>query len=147
MEATKKKRPTIGKLLSDTHEQHIKNDLIEVGELVETIGNKEYMKSLWECIDKREGIKEWTSKYYIMVLCRKNVPLYRVVDIRFFVRHTRPAPNPGWHLWSYNPRNKKLDLEWVLPDKHAFRTFLSVREYSDPFLMECIDKYMDGKLD
>lgn len=140
-------RPTLGQLLSDTEEQHLKSDLIEVGEFVQTVGDKEYMKGLWKCIEDREGLPQWSDKYYIGVLCRKNVPLYRVIDIRFLVRHTRQRPEPGWHLWSYTPKGKKLTLEWVLPDRHAFKTFLSVRNYTDPFLMQCIDKYLDGKLD
>lgn len=146
VETKKTKRPTLGKLLADTEAQHLKQANIEVGEFVETVGNKEYMKGLWECIEKRSGLPQWSDKYYILVLCKKNVPLYRVVDIRFFVRHSRPLPIPGWHLWSYDPKSEKLHLEWVLPDKHAFKTFLSVRHYTDPFLMECIDRYLAGKL-
>lgn len=146
MAETKKKRATLGKLLADTEKEHLQSANIEVGEFVETVGNKEYMKGLQECIDKRAGLPQWRDKYYIAVLCRKNVPLVRVVDIRFFVRHTRLSPSPGWHLWSFNPKTEELVLEWVLPDKHAFRTFLSVRNYTDPFLMDCIDKYLDGKL-
>lgn len=137
---------TIGQLLYDTHNAHIKNDNIEVGEFVEEVGKKEYLKQINETIQKRANDPEWNQKYYLLVLVKKNSVLTRVIEIYVQPRHTRPNPEPGLTLWSYDPHYKKLELEWVLPKKHAFSTFLETEAYTDPFLIKCIKLYKEGKL-
>jgi hypothetical protein len=138
-------RPTIGQMLADTQEEH-QDQKIEVGEFVEEVGNKEVMKEIWKQIDSRRGLPQWKDKYYILMWIRKNVLLTRVVEVNVMCRHSKPIAEPGLTCFSYEPSKDLLLLEWVLPDKHAFRTFLKTREYTDPFLMKCIDEYLAGTL-
>lgn len=140
------KNKTIGQQLFETHEEHLHNDNIEVGEFVEEVWGKEYGKQLKESIDKRVNDPDWKQKYYLLVIAKKNSILHRVIEIFVQPRHTRPNPEPGLTLWSYDPKSKKLDLEWILPKKHAFNTFLENESHTDPFLIKCINKYKDGTL-
>jgi hypothetical protein len=138
-------RVTVGQMLADTQKEHEKQQ-IEVGEFVEEVGNKEVMKEVWKQIDARAGLPQWKGKFYILVWFKKNAILHRVVEVYVQSRHTAPMPEPGLTCFSYNTSNDNLILDWVLPDKHAFKTFLKTREYTDPFLMKCIDEYLSGKL-
>ena len=139
------KKPKLGKLLADTQEEHQKQQ-IEVGEFVEEVGNKEVMKEIWKQIDERRRLPLWQEKFYLLVYFKKNAILHRAINVFVQARHSRPYPQPGMTLFSYEPKKDLLLLEWVLPEKHAFRTFLSTRDYADPFLMGCIDKFLAGKL-
>lgn len=140
-------RPTIGKMLADTEEEH-KKQQIESGELAEEIGNKEVLKEMWRQIHDRAGLPEWKEKFYQVIYFTKDPVLVRVIRANVQSRHTRPAPEPGLTLFSYDPAlgDKGLKLEWVLPNKHAFKTFLMARNTTDPFLIHCIEQYKAGKL-
>jgi hypothetical protein len=137
-------RPTIGQMLVDTQEEYQKQQ-IEVGEFVDEVGNKEVMAEIWRQIDARKGLPQWLDKWYLLVLFKKDAILHRVINVFVQSRHTRPDMEPGFTCFSYNPKEGQLLLEWVLPNKHAFKTFLKTRDYTDGFLMHCIDTYLAGK--
>jgi hypothetical protein len=136
-------KPTLGQQLADTEQLHQKQE-IEVGEFVEEVGNKEVMKEIWRQIDERKEFPQWRKKFYVVVWLKRSAVLHRVIEVLVHCRHTRLAMEPGLTMFSYDPKRDLLLLEWVLPNKSAFKTFLQTREYSDPFLMECIDKYLAG---
>ena len=138
-------RPTLGTMLWQTQKEHEKQQ-IEVGEYVEHVGKHEYMAKLREIVERRQNDSAWKDKYYLLAITRKNPVLVRVVEIYIQARHTRPIPEPGLTLYSYDPSKKELKLEWVLPHKRAFNTFLKTEAYTDPFLIECIKKYQQGTL-
>jgi hypothetical protein len=142
----KKNAKTIGQELFETHESHLRDDNIEVGEFTEEVGKKEYLKQIRETIEKRANDPEWQKRYYLYVLVKKNSILHRVIEIYVQPRHTRPIPEPGLTLWSYDPKTKDLKLEWVLPKRQAFHTYLDNPNAFDPFLIDCIRKYQIGKL-
>ena len=137
-------KPTMGRQLNDTQAEYQKQQ-IEVGEFVEEVGNKEVMAEVWKQIDARRGLPQWSEKWYLLVLFKKNTILNRVIEVYVQSRHTRPDMEPGLTCFSYDPKTNALLLEWVLPNKHAFKTFLKTRDYTDDFLMHCIDTYLAGK--
>lgn len=139
------KKTTLGQRLADTAEEHSKQE-IEVGEFVEEVGNKEVMKEIWKQIDARKTLPLWREKFYLLVYFKKNAILHRAINVFVQARHSRPEPQLGMTLFSYEPKKDLLLLEWVLPEKHAFQTFLATRDYTDPFLMNCIDRFLAGKL-
>jgi hypothetical protein len=138
-------KPTLGQQLADTEQLHQKQ-VIEVGEFVEEVGNKEVMKEIWKQIDARKELPQWQEKFYLLVWFKKNTVLNRVIEVLVQSRHSKPLPEPGLTCFSYTPKKDLLLLEWVLPNKHAFQTFIKTREYTDPFLTDCIDKYLAGSL-
>jgi hypothetical protein len=143
----KETRPTIGQMLADTQEEHQKQQ-IEVGEITEEIGNKEVLKEIWKQIHDRSGLPQWKDKFYLVVFYTKNPILHRIIEVNVQSRHSRCLPEPGLTLFSYDPAlgDQGLKLEWVLPNKHAFKTFLMTPTTTDPFLMDCIKKYQAGTL-
>jgi hypothetical protein len=140
-----KRDKTIGRMLLETQKKH-EQEQIEVGEFIDTLGSKEIMKEIWKQIDARRTLPEWKAKFYLLVLFKKNYQLQRVVEIYVQSRHTKPKAQPGLSLFSYDPPNDRLALEWTLPDTRAFNTFLSHKDDFDPFLIECIEKYKKGIL-
>ena len=141
VKAPRPKRPTVGKLLADTESEHRKQN-IEVGEFVEHIGKYEVMKKIWEAIDARKSLPQWQGRFWIVTCLKKSPVLHRAVNLLIHCRHTYLEPEPGLECYVYDTQTGKLDLVWVLPDKHAFRLFLQTRDYTDPFLMRCIDSYL-----
>ena len=137
-------RPTVGQMLVDTAEEHAKQQ-IEVGEFIDEIGNKEVMTEIWKQIDARKGLKQWNHKFYIVVYFRKDTHLHRVIKCLVQCRHTSPLMVPGLTCFSYEPKKDQLLLEWILPDRPAFNTFLMTEATSDPFLIQCIKTYLSGK--
>jgi hypothetical protein len=134
-------------MLADTEEEH-KKQKIESGEIAQEIGNKEVMKEIWRQIHDRVDLPQWKEKFYIVVYFTKNPVLTRVIEANVHSRHTKPSPSPGLTLFSFDPSlgDKGLKLEWVLPNKHAFKTFLMARNTTDPFLIKCIEQYQAGTL-
>lgn len=134
-------KKTVGQLLADTQDEHLQEN-VEVGEFVDEVGNKEVMKEVWRQIDERRTLPQWNHKFYLLVLFKKDTILHRAIRVYVQARHTPPQMEPSLTCFSYDPKKDVLLLEWVLPQKHAFKTFLSTRDYNDPFLMKCIDDYL-----
>lgn len=143
----KENKKTLGTQLLESYDHYVKNTGdFTVGEIVDEMGSKEIMPEIWRQIREREGSESWKETFFIVVWFRKHQIINRVTECFVHSRHTRPRPEPGLTLWSYNPKEKKLKLEWVLPRKEAFMTFLSKEYYFDPFLIECIKRYKEGIL-
>ena len=145
------KKKTVGQMMYETQAEHDKtfgDNKIEVGEVVEDIGNKQVMVDIWKAIHARADLPQWKEKYYIVLFFKKHAILHRVLEANIHCRHSKPSPEPSLTLFSYDPilGDKGLKLEWVLPRKGAFELFLKNRETTDPFLMKCIDQYLSGKL-
>lgn len=141
--ATKDKidRVALGKLLADTQKEHQKQQ-IEVGEFVEEVGNKEVMKEVWRQIDERKGLPQWRDKYYILVWFKKNAILNRAIEVFVQCRHTDPKKEWGLTCFSFEPKTDNLLLEWVLPNRSAVPMFMKTRDYTDPFLIKCIEDHL-----
>lgn len=139
-------KKTVGKMLYETQTEHMKEQM-EVGEFIEEIGKKEIMKEIWKQIDERKGLEEWKDKFYLLLHFKKNYQLQRVIEILVQSRHTRPKPEQGLSLYSYDPKEDALVLEWTIPEERAFITFLLNPDDFDPFLIECIKKYQAGTLE
>jgi len=136
---------TVGKMLADTQQEHQKQQ-IEVGEFVEQLGKEKVMTEVWKQINERKDLPQWKEeKMYIVIWFRKSSVLNRVLQLFIHTRHTAPNPEPGLSCFSYEPKTNKLELEWVLPNKHAFLTFLKTEQYTDSFLIKCIKKYLAGQ--
>lgn len=136
-----KPKPTLGKMLADTEDEHRKQN-IEVGEFVEEVGNKEIMKEIWKQIEDRQTLPQWKDKYYILVYLKKSAVLHRVVECFVQCRHTQPFKEWGLTCFSYDPVKNILDLEWVLPNKTAVSMFMKNKDTTDPFLIKCIVEYL-----
>lgn len=143
---TKNKKKTAGQHIYETQKEHEASSPIEAGEFMEEIGAKEIMKKLRQMIEEREGLIQWQEKYYIVTFFKKNQQLHRIFEFYAHARHTRPAPEPGLTLYSWNPKTKEFMLEWTLPARNAFNTFLKAEGYADQFLIDCIKAYKKGKL-
>jgi len=149
----KDKKKTLGQELFETRESYIReNTNRTVGDQVDEIGEEEIMPAIWKQVEERKGLEQWKDKFYITVFFKRHplpasIDENRVWDCFIQSRHTRPRPEPGLTLYSYDPKTNKLNLEWVLPRKDAFMTFLSKDSSFDPFLIDCIRKYIGGELE
>lgn len=138
MQAGKK---TVGQMLLETEREHQRQQ-IEVGEFVESLGKDKIMPEVWRQINERRDLPEWQEKFYIVLWMKKNTFLHRVLELVVHTRHTQPSKEWGLTCFSFDPKEEKLKLEWVLPKQHAVHMFLKNKDYMDPFLIHCIEAHL-----
>lgn len=88
--------------------------------------NKFYIYSFIKRVDDASGIK----KYY-------HQP-----------RLTKPDPIPGTTLMRVDPRNPyEATIIWTLPNQENFGLYSVGKMFSDPFVHECVEKYLKNPRD
>jgi ribonuclease HI len=133
------KKKTLGQQLSDTHEEHQKNFQAESGEVVNAFGPK-YMDELKSAAQDHLYIG---NKFYIQVVSKHLIfAANRGMQLTFFVRHTMPEMNATEDVWSVNPRNGNIELEWSLPHKLEMKNILRNADTLAPKLVNDIKKYL-----
>ena len=135
-------KKTLGQLLIDTHEQHVKESFtpIESGDLVSEAG-KSYMTGLMEAIKNHKKFN--IPKLWFMVKIEKESFNTRVIKISI---GAMSAPfrylHDGIDLWSYDYRKDERKLEWSLPHRLEMKNFLRSPEKYDKDLVHWIRQYM-----
>ena len=63
-------------------------------------------------------------------------------------RLTRPEPLPGTTLMKVNPMYpEEATIIWTLPNQENFGLYQSGKMFADPFVHECIDKFLKNPRD
>jgi hypothetical protein len=58
-------------------------------------------------------------------------------------RLTKPEPLPGTTLLQVNPRDEgTAKIIWTLPNQETFCLYKYGKMYADPFVHECVEKYL-----
>lgn len=104
---------------------------------------KKFLKDIEKIADEK---KDW-DKVYIKILAKKGITNAEIVSVVYGVTDFPPSPNWKNALYSYDRKKDEWRLEWLLPQaKEIAEVMLAHREGFDPFLIECIEKFMQGKL-
>ena len=60
-------------------------------------------------------------------------------------RLTRPEPLPGTTLMKVDPKDPEMAIIiWTLPNRENFELYKHGKMFSDPFVNECIDKFLNN---
>jgi hypothetical protein len=139
------KKKTLGQQIAETNAEHYKNFQAESGEVVNAFGPK-YMEELKKAAQDHLYIGK---KFYIQVVSKHLIfAANRGMQLTFIARHTLPEMNPTEDVWSVNPRNGNIELEWSLPHKLEMKNILRNREKIAPKLVHDIEKYLkESELD
>lgn len=90
--------------------------------------------------------KKW-NKIYIKILAKKQIHTSHLVNVVYGI--TPKMPSPDWKnmLYSYDRKKDVWQIEWILPQSiEIARVILLHEEGFDPFLVDCIKKFLDKKL-
>lgn len=132
-------KQTLGSQLLETHDDHVKNFHHEAGEVVNAFGPK-YMEGLKQAAQDNLYIGK---KFYIQVISKHLIYApTRGMQLTFIARHTLPQMNPNEDVWSVNPRNGNIELEWSLPHKLEMKNILRNRATIAPKLINDIERYL-----
>jgi len=133
-------RKTLGTMLSETHDEHMKSDPIEVGDFVNEFG-KQYMSDLFDYIEF--GSKHY-DKFYINILARKTkLLLYRGTEVYPFISPSIPKMQPNQEVWVVDCRKQTYDVYWSLPDVTEFDMVLANPCKDNEKLIKWINIYKD----
>lgn len=141
-----KKKETVGSQIIEKVEKAIKQDDKgpEAREVTKEWGKK-FLKDIENIINDPK-YKEW-EKIYVKVLAKKHVYTTEMVSVVYGITDVRPLPDWKNLLYLYDREKNRWTLEWVLPQSiEIARVILAHREGFDPFLVDCIEKFMAGKL-
>jgi len=135
-------RETIGTQLVKKREEHLKQPIVEIGDLGHELG-KGYMKGLQECIDNHVNS---IDKYYIEVKIEEE-PFFRKQAYKFIfiARRTCPAFQPNRDVYWVNNIKGKSGLLWSLPQRSRF--FLFFRDKEKKGTSKKLIKWMEMYLD
>jgi len=133
-------RETIGSMLANTHEEHIKNAPIEAHDLSREMG-KSYMKGLFDNMEQNSGR---IDRYYISVKSRKTkIYRERAIEHFYFSHEVLPPMEENQDVWFVDYESQKLELLWSLPERSEFDMILN-EDKPDPQLVKWITIFKNG---
>jgi hypothetical protein len=122
--------------LSKSHE------LYEAGEIGHEMG-KQYMKELISMVESHKNLQ---GSYYILALHSQSFLNPAAQNLTFCSMRSKPNPAISTDLWHYSNDTCDLKLIWTLPSYEMW-TDVFLSPHTDPFLKECMSKFMDGTLE
>jgi len=117
-------RETVGTMLLNTHDEHMKNDKLEIGEVGEELG-KAYMKGIHDNMEENNGIAD---KYYILVRVKKDPMTQRIIQQEYYSYSFLPPMEHNTDVWFVDFMEQKLEVLWSLPHISQFNEILKNKE-------------------
>lgn len=132
-------RETLGSQILKCYDKNYNEIGPECREVVLEYGTKEWLPRLQKIL--KEEAPKFNKKFYILVVGYKD-PLSDIAShVRIIVRGTKPLPEPKTMVYSYDPKEEILMVEWTLPSDQTIKDILNDPEGFDPFLVDCVIKY------
>jgi hypothetical protein len=139
-----KVRETLGSQILKCYEKNHDEIGPECREVVLEYGHKEWLPRLQKIL--QEEAPKFNKKFYILVVGYKD-PLSDIAShVRIIVRGTKPLPEPKTMVYSYDPQDGLLMVEWTLPSDQTIKDVLNNPDDYDPFLADCVFKYKNKTL-
>jgi len=111
--------------------------------------NENYMKNLWEAVDR--GIKEYNTDYiYVAVLSLRERLIHNVLRNKFIPRQTCPTPTYCQSVFKYEKELDRLQLLWTIPDRESCTMLLDAGilvEGEERIVLKHVLNFYDGTLD
>lgn len=131
-------RKTVGSMLVDTHDKHMKSAPIEAGALVDEFGKK-YMSDLYDYVEY--GSKHY-DKFYINILSRKTKQyLRRAIEVFPRIEPSLPLMEPNQDVWAVDCVKQSVKFLWTLPDEEEFDLVLANPNKDNEDLVKWINIY------
>lgn len=82
-------------------------------------------------------------KFYVFMFVKRVDDLSGIKKMYMQPRLTKPEPVPGTTLLQVDPRNPgEAKMIWTLPNENTFAMYNEGKMFADPFVHECIQKYL-----
>lgn len=84
-------------------------------------------------------------KFYIFQFVKRVDDASGVKVMHHQPRLTKPEPLPGTTLLRCDPENPgQVTILWTLPNRENFNMYKQGRMFSDPFVYECVKKFLEN---
>lgn len=84
-------------------------------------------------------------KFYVFMFVKRVDDFSGVKKMYMQPRLTKPEPVPGTTLLQVDPRNPgECKMIWTLPNENSFNLYAQGKMFSDQFVHECIDKFLNN---
>lgn len=82
-------------------------------------------------------------KFYIFMFVKRVDDVSGIKKMYHQPRITKPEPQPGTTLLRVDPNNPSdATIIWTLPNQENFSLYQEGKMFADPFVYECIQKYL-----
>lgn len=117
-----------------------KNDALDTVYNVKENLEEKYVSTIQGIIASRPF---GNHKFYIFSFMKRVCDITGVKKLFHYARLTKPEPLPGTTLLRVDPNcPEEAYIVWSLPNDEAFNLYKVGRMFSDPFVHECIMKYL-----
>lgn len=84
-------------------------------------------------------------KFYIFSFVKRVDDAAGIKKMYHQPRLTRPEPLPGTTLMKVDPRDpEEATIIWTLPNQENFHLYKYGKLFGDPFVNDCVDKYLNA---
>lgn len=80
----------------------------------------------------KRGLQDFEKDFYVVVLFKKERTMINVVRQYFFPRESCPTPEFDQVVYSYDRKDEKLEMLWVVPDHQTSRALANSMGDIDP---------------
>ncbi len=102
----------------------------------------DYVKCIQNLIESKPF---GNRRFYIFSFVKRMEDMSGVKKMYHQPRLTRPEPLPGTTLIKVDPRDPgECTIVWTLPNRENFGLYKVGKMFSDPFVSECIDKFLNN---
>lgn len=133
----------LGKLYLEAHNK--KQEKIDLRELQGEF-NKDYMENLIKAAKGGKGKYGQHTKYYVVVLMKRERIMKKVLRNYFFTRLTCPSPSHDLTVYSYDSETEDLQFLWLIPDKKVCKEVYSKRYTSPNAITPYVVDFMEARL-
>lgn len=87
-------------------------------------------------------------KFFVFMFVKRVDDLSGIKKMYMQPRLTKPEPVPGTTLLQVDPKNPgEAKMIWTLPNENSFNMYGEGKMFSDPFVHECVQKYLHNPRD
>jgi hypothetical protein len=102
---------TVGKIATDLSAKgHDSNTVIDVQRELQ----KDYMASVWECINRHLSL--YSGDFYVQIVTKREKLLENVFRNYFMAHQWCPSPDYNQSMFKFHRSSNRLEYLWTLPD-------------------------------
>lgn len=108
---------------------------------------KENSESDWvRCVQSLVDSRPFGNhKFYIFMFVKRVDDMAGIKKMYHQPRLTKPEPVPGSTLLRVDPNYpEEATIIWTLPNQENFAMYKKGKMFADPFVQECVDKYLNS---
>lgn len=119
-----------------------RNEALDTTQNWKENSEKDWVANLQDLVSKRPF---GDHKFYVFMFIKRVCDISGQKKMFMYPRLTKPEPLPGTTLMRVDPNDPgTAKLIWTLPNENNFNLYAEGKMFSDPFVYDCIQKYLNN---